>query len=354
MNAPADHPSPAAAGVGSLPRITAVVVAYGPEEWLEKSVAAVLASEGVDVDVVLVDNGGTEGMVDRLEHHDGVTVVRPDHNVGFATGCNLGVAASDAPYVALVNPDAIVEPDALAIQVGAAADPSVGLTTAGVRLADAPDRLNSAGGMVHFLGVSWAGWFDEPADRHTERVPVAAASGAALVCRREVWEALGGFCDELFAYCEDADLSLRAWQQGWTVLFVPEAVVTHRYEFSRNPIKYRLLERNRIVMTVSCFSTRHLLLILPLLLGLELGTLAYAARHGWLGEKLKAYLWLLRHVSWLRRRRRTVQAARTRSGRELAHLFSEHLQPANLDLPSYILPIDRVLTAYWRAVRRFV
>ena len=354
MTTPADQPSTAPGEVGALPHITAVVVAYGPEEWLERSVTAILASTGVVVDVVLVDNGGTEGRVDRLEHRDGVTVVRPGRNVGFATGCNLGVAASTTPYVALVNPDAIVEPDALAIQVEVATDPTVGLTTAGVRLADAPDRLNTAGGMIHYLGVSWAGWFDEPADQHTERVLVAAASGAALVCRREVWEALGGFCDDFFAYCEDADLSLRAWQRGWSVMFVPEAVVTHRYEFSRNPIKFFLLERNRVVMTLSCFSTRHLLLILPLLLALEVGTLAYAAKQGWLVEKLKAYVWLLRHLSWLRRRRRDVQSARVRPHRELAHLFEEHLDPGNLDLPASVAPIDRVLAWYWRLIKRWI
>jgi GT2 family glycosyltransferase len=148
-----DHPEPTPPdAVPALPRLSAVIVAYGPDPWLERSVEAVLASEGIDVDVVVVDNGGTEGIVDRLEGLEGVRVVRPGRNTGFAEGCDLGVAASTAPLVALVNPDAIVAAGALAALAATAADPTVGIATASVRLADRPALLNSAGNDVHFLG----------------------------------------------------------------------------------------------------------------------------------------------------------------------------------------------------------
>jgi GT2 family glycosyltransferase len=352
--AAADADDPGSPLAGSRPRVDAVVVAYGPEEWLERSVTALLASEGVDVSVLLVDNGGTEGEVDRLEKLDGVTVVRPGSNVGFASGCNLGVEAGSSPFVALVNPDAIVEPRAIAELVAVAGEPDVGIATASVRLADDPDLLNSGGNMVHYLGMSWSGSFNEPAADHDERRPAAAASGCALACRRERWEALGGFCDEFFAYYEDADLSLRSWQRGWQVIYVPTAVVVHRYEFSRNPLKFKLLEKNRLIMLLSCFSGRHLLLTAPLLFGLELGTLALGAKQGWLKEKLASYVWLLQHVRWLARRRRAVQAASTVRPRDLTHLYSAQLDPANLDLPAVLQPINKVLAAYWRVVRPLI
>jgi GT2 family glycosyltransferase len=334
--------------------VSVVTVAFGADPWLGRSVDALLASTGVEVDVVLVDNGGTEGTVDALEDRAGVSVVRPGVNVGFAGGCNLGVAASTAPFVALVNPDAIVEPDALAALVEVAGRPEVGLATASVRLADRPDRLNSAGNDIHFLGVSWSGRFDEPAADHQVEERVTAASGAATACRREVWDSLGGFADELFAYYEDADLSLRCWQRGWSVIYVPTAVVAHRYEFSRNPIKYRLLERNRLAMVLTCFGRRHLLLAAPAFLALELAMIVYAATDGWLGAKLAAYGWLFRNRVWLRDRR--ARLARDRVGREsdLTWLFADHLQPGNLPPPQALLPLDRVLRAYWHLVRRFV
>jgi len=339
--------------VSPLPRVSAVIVAYGPDPWLGRSVQAVLDSAGVEADVVVVDNGGTQGAVDALEG-DRVTVVRPGDNVGFARGCNLGVAASTAPLVALVNPDAIVEPDALAELAAVAQRAEVALATASVRLADRPDRLNSAGNDIHFLGVSWSGRFDEPAADHDRQEPVTAASGAGLMARRQVWDALGGLADELFAYYEDADLSLRAWQRGWEVVFVPTAVVVHRYEFSRNPVKFRLLERNRLTMVLTEFGPRHLAVVAPALVVLELGMIAYAATDGWLGAKLGAYGWLWRHRRWLVERRRANQAARTVPERDLTWLFADHLQPGNLPPPQALVPLDRVLRAYWHLVRRLI
>jgi GT2 family glycosyltransferase len=340
--------------VPPLPRISVVIVAYGADPWLERSVEALLGSVGVAVDVVIVDNGGTDGMVDALEDRKDVSVVRSGVNVGFAAGCNFGVAASTAPFVALVNPDALVEPDALAELVAVAARPEVGLATASVRLADRPDRLNSAGNDVHFLGVSWSGRFDEPAADHDHEERVTAASGAALACRREIWEELGGFAAELFAYYEDADLSLRCWERGWSVVYVPTAVVAHRYEFSRNPIKYRLLERNRLAMVITCFGPRQLVLGAPAFAALEVGMIGYAAIDGWLGAKLLAYVWLFRQRRWLRTRRAQLQADRTVSEADLAWLFADHLQPANLPPPRALVPLDRVLRAYWRLIRRFL
>jgi GT2 family glycosyltransferase len=329
-------------------------VAYGPDPWLGRSVQAVLDSSGVEADVVLVDNGGTQGAVDALEGRSGVTVVRPGGNVGFARGCNLGVAASTAPLVALVNPDAIVEPDALAELAAVAERAEVGLATASVRLADRPDRLNSAGNDIHFLGVSWSGRFDEPAADHDRQEPVTAASGAGMAARREVWDELGGLEEELFAYYEDADLSLRCWQRGWQVIYVPTAVVVHRYEFSRNQVKFRLLERNRLTMVLTEFGPRHLALVAPALAVLEVGMIGYAAADGWLGAKLSAYRWLWTHRRWLRQRRRRLQAARVVPEHELTWLFADHLQPGNLPPPRALVPLDRVLRAYWRLVRRLV
>jgi GT2 family glycosyltransferase len=336
------------------PSLSVVVVAYGPEDWLERSVDAVLASEGVTVEVIVVDNGGTAQMVDHVATKPGVRMIRPGSNTGFARGTNLGAAEATGEFLALVNPDAIVDPTALAELVSVAAEPGVGIATACVELADRPDLLNSAGNAIHFLGVSWAGSFEEPVADHRERRTATAASGAAMVIRREWWEHLGGLCEPFFAYYEDADLSLRSWQQGRSVEYVPTAEVLHRYEFSRNAIKFRLLERNRLAMALSSFSTRHLVLTLPLLLGLELGIVAYAAKEGWLREKLASYRWVWRRRAWLRRRRADLAASRLRSERELAHLYSANLDPKNIGLPDFVQPIDKVMAAYWRLVRRVI
>ena len=348
--------TPRLSGYPSRPveSVTVVIVAYGAEDWLERAVDAVLDSEGVDLDVVLVDNGCTDGATSRLSGREGVTVLTPGENLGFSGGCNLGVSHSRGRMVALVNGDAVVTRGALAALVEAAARPEVGIATASVRLADREALLNSAGNAIHFTGFSWSGCFEEPAAAHDVERDAFAASGAAMVLRRETWDALGGLDDAYFAYYEDAELSVRCWQRGLTVRYVPGAVVVHKYEFSRHTRKLYLAERNRLLMVLTCFSARLLWLVAPALLVVELAMTVTAATQGWLRQKVAGWVWLWRHRRHLVQRRHELQQLRTVPDRELVPLFAEHLDPGNVPPPAWAKPFDGALRAYWLLVRRFV
>jgi GT2 family glycosyltransferase len=335
-----------------LPRVSAVLLAYGAEPTLVEAVDAVLSSTGIDVDVVLVDNGCTSDAVGQLDGRDRVAVVRPGANTGFAGGCNLGAARTDAPLLAFVNGDAIVDPPALGRLAAALDDPSVGLVSGSVRLADRPELVNSAGNPVHFSGLSWAGGLGEPASSHAHSTDVASVSGAAMMVRRDDFEALGGFNELMFAYLEDAELSLRTWARGLRCVYVPDSVVMHHYEFSRNPAKMYLLERNRLILLATLYERRTLLLLWPALLGLELALLLLAARQGWLRQKLAGYRWLLAHRAEVTRRRRLVQSTRRHGDEVLAPLLTGDVAPgpdAGMSAPR---PARWLSRAYWRLVRR--
>jgi GT2 family glycosyltransferase len=334
--------------------VTAVVLAYRDQPFLYDVVDRLLASTGVAVDVVVVDNGCTSPSLQPLRERPGVRVLEPGTNTGFTGGCNLGAAAATTPFLAFINSDALVEPDALAALVAVAARPGVGLASASLRLADTPELLNTDGNPVHVLGLSWAGDLGEPAAAHAVERPIASATGAAVVTRREVWDALGGFTEEFFAYCEDADLSLRCWQQGWDVVYVPDAVVLHHYEFGRNPAKFYLLERNRLAMVLSLYETRTLLLLAPALLALEVGMCAVAAVGGWLPAKVRGYRWLVAHRRWLGAHRRGVQAVRRRRDRDIAPLLTARFDPSVLPLPRGAAVLGALMEGYWALVRRLL
>lgn len=334
------------------PLTSAVVTAFGPSPLLGECVTALLGSTGVRTEVVVVDNGGTEDAVDALAGTPGVRVLRPGRNTGFAGGCNLGVAASAGQHVALVNPDAVVAPDALARLSEALAGPGVGLATAGLRLRDRPATMNSAGNPVHYLGLSWAGGLGEPASAHATPADVAAASGAAVAFRRETWDRLGGFWEELFAYCEDTELSLRCWQAGLRVVYVPDAVVAHAYEFSRHPAKLYLLERNRLLVVLTVLERRTLLLLAPALVAFEAAVLLVAARQGWAREKLRGWAWLLAHRSVVRRRRTQVQQARAVGDAALAGLLTARFSPGAESGFHAPAAVNALSGLYWALVRR--
>lgn len=343
----ADHPT-------DLPTLTVVVLAYLDEPWIERCVRSVLGSQDVDVDVVLVDNGCTTDAVERLDGVGGVTVVRPGRNLGFTGGCNAGAAAARGDFLGLINADAVVEPQALARLVKVAARPEVGIATGSIRLADEPDLLNSCGNPLQILGLSWAGGFREPASRHAEERDVACASGAGAVLRRSVWQSLGGFPDEYFAYHEDAEISWRCWQRGLRVRYVPDAVVLHRYEFSRNARKFYLVERNRLLLVLTAHQRRTLLLLAPPLVALELAMLALAVTQGWAGQKLRGWLWILRHLNWVRRRRRLLQHERIVPDRQLAQQLTAEVTTTAVPLPVGTAALNAALSAWWALTRRLL
>jgi GT2 family glycosyltransferase len=350
--------NPAEDGVmvpGSLPRVDAVVLAWLAEPVLRDSVGALLASEKVDVRVFLVDNGCTTDDVEHLENVPGVQVLRPGHNLGFSAGCNLGAAAGDGEYVALVNGDAVVAPDALARLVAELqARPEVGLAAGAVRLADNPERLNSSGNVVHVLGLSWVGGLGEPETR-TAPTDTAGAMGAFVVTSRVHWQRLGGFYEPYFAYHEDADISIRTWQAGLRVVNVPDAVAVHRYEFSRNPDKFYLVERNRLMFVATLWGPRALVLLAPPLLGLEAGMVLLALRQGWLPRKVAGWRWLWHHRRELAARRRLVRAAVTVPDRAWMGVLTDTLDTPLVELPRVVrAPLNAAMRLYWAVASRLV
>ncbi len=333
------------------PRVGVVMLAFGEEPVLDQAIAAVLASEHVTVRLVLVDNGCTRPDVAELTALPGVHLLRPDRNLGFAGGVDAGAGLVDEEFLALVNSDAIVAPDALARLVDVARQPGVGIASGSIRLAADPSTMNSAGNPVHMLGLSWAGGLGEPAGAHAQPRDVASASGAGLAMRRAVWQELGGFPPEFFAYQEDLELSWRVWQSGRSVRYVPDAVVVHHYEFSRNALKMYLLERNRLLFVLSCYGTRTLVLLAPLLMAFEVAMGVVALAQGWGGQKARGWGWVLRHLGWIRARRRTVQAARTVPDRELSSLWALRFAAAAMPLPGWAAPLQSVVAGYCTVVR---
>jgi GT2 family glycosyltransferase len=339
---------------GAAPAVSAVVLAYREEPWLERCVEALLDSVGVEVEVVLVDNGCTDGAVDRLAPTPGVTVVRPGENLGFAGGCNAGAAAASGEFLALVNGDLIVEPDALAELVVFAQEPEVGIVQPSIRLSHDPSRLNSDGNEVHFLGFSWCGSFGEPAAKRTSPRHITSVMGAAMVLRRSLWNELGGFEPRYFAYHEDVELCRRCWHRGLELVNVPGAVAVHRYEFGREPSKLTLSERNRLLFVLTAYERRTLLLLALPLVAVELAAFVGAIATRAAGKKTAGWWWLLRNRRWVAERRRQLQAERLVTDGELAHLFATRLEAGNFPLPAWLAPLDALLAAYWSVARRFL
>ena len=216
-----------------------MIVSYRSRATLRGCVEPLAAMPRLHVTVV--DNASPDDSLETIADVEGVDVVRAPRNGGFAYGCNLGVARGSAPLLLFLNPDARIDAASLdALVTAMRSDPRAALV--GPRILDDHGslawsvrrfpRLRSTFAKALFLHRVWprARWTDElvrdPAVY--ERAGTAEwLSGACMLVRRDAYEALGGFDEGLFLYCEDTDLCLRLWQAGHTVRFEPAALVHH-------------------------------------------------------------------------------------------------------------------------------
>ncbi|MDQ2911494.1 MAG: glycosyltransferase family 2 protein [Actinomycetota bacterium] len=331
-----------------------VVVAYDSGPALPRLLHSLESENGGDLEALVVDNGAGGPEIAEASKLPWVRLVKPNGNLGFAGGSNLGAREARGEVLVFLNPDTVVESGAIEALVRALEDDSIGIAMARLRLLDRPELLNSGGNVVHVSGLAWAGGFGEPAEQLSTLREVAYPTGAAMAIRAGLFEELGGFCEQLFMYQEDLELGWRVRLRGLRVVVEPKADVYHEYDFSRHGAKHYLLERNRLIFVLTAYSPRLLALLSPVLLGAELGVATLALRQRWLGEKAAGWKWLLANRRWLSQRRRETQGLRRVPDRELARYLTPVLDPHMIDLPRSVRFVNPLVAGYWRAVRKLL
>jgi GT2 family glycosyltransferase len=337
--------------------VAVVIVTHESAGEIGRTLNALVPQLRPGDELIVVDNDSADARVtigSVRATAPGARIVQQE-NSGFAGGASAGAALATAPLLFFLNPDARPAPGCLdELRRPLGERPSWGAWQALVTM-DGGTRINTAGNVAHYLGVSWAGRCGAPvSEAPTGLEEVAFGSGAALTVRRDAWEQVGGFDERYFMYCEDLDLSLRLRLAGWQVGIAPAARVEHAYEFEKGGRKWFLLERNRWWTILSDYPTALLVLVAPALLIAELALLAVAARGGWLPAKLRAVAAVVRALPAMLARRRSVQDGARVGPREFAGALSADLDSPFLDPLAEVGFLAGAQRAYWAGVLRLL
>ncbi len=233
---------------------TVVIPTLTAGETLAECLASLALQTQAGFEIIVVDNSG-QGLV-RQGNFPGIAIIEMKRNVGFGAAINAAMATSSAPYLATLNDDAIALPAWLANLVAALDhDPRAGSCASQVRLYG-EQLLDSAGMLICGDGSSKQRGHRCPPGDFSMCETVLMPSASAALYRRAMLDQTGGFDGEFFLYCEDTDLGLRAARAGWTCLYVPDAIVEHRYSHSAgrvSPLKAYYVERNRLAVAIKNF-----------------------------------------------------------------------------------------------------
>ena len=301
--------------VGNV-RARIVVLNWNGRAWLESCLAALLAQNLAQSEVVVVDNGSSDGSAEFVRRHfPTARVLALDRNVGFAAGNNAGARGSTAEYLVFLNNDTRVRPGWLTALLDTAdADPATGLVTSQVVYLDRPEIIDSAGDGYLRCGGAFKYWHGQPARTAPQSREVFGACGAAFLIRRSVFESLGGFDEDFFMVYEDVDLSFRARLLGARCLYAAGAVVEHAGSASLGRVSRPAVfygQRNLEWTWVKNMPTRLLWRTAPAHLLYDLaGALGYA-RQGQFVLWCRAKLAAMRGLPRILRQRRAVQSAAT-------------------------------------------
>jgi GT2 family glycosyltransferase len=289
-------------------------VSWNGRAWLDRCLPSVLALDPPAAEVIVVDNGSTDGTADHLRRaHPDVRVVALDRNLGFAGGNNAGAREATSPYLVFLNNDAEVDSGWLSALIEPAeADAEVGLVTSRIVFMDRPEIVDSAGDGYLRCGGAYKRDHGAAAPPVRSAVEVFGACGAAFLIRRSLFEDIGGFDDDFFMVYEDVDLSYRARLRGARCVYAPAAVVLHAGSTSIGHVSaqqvfygQRNLEWTWIKNTPSRLLWRSLL---SHAMYDAAGVLGYA-RQGHLGVWLRAKMSALAGLPRMLRKRVAIQRA---------------------------------------------
>jgi len=309
----------------TAPLVSVVVVSWNARQDLPACLESLHRQTHPNVEVIVVDNGSTDGSREYVEsEHPWVRVHAMDRNVGYAPANNLGFQVANGEYLVVLNPDTEVEPDFVSELVAAVYQEGVGLATSRICHFDQRDRINACGNDVHLTGLGFCRGLGRPSREFDTPAWVASVSGCAFMIRRDVLELIGGFDDDYFTYVEDTDLSLRANLAGYRIAFAPASVVYHKYALRMTPQKFYFIERNRRLTLIKNFRLGTLAALLPpvFLTGVLMWT--YAILHGasYVSAKVRAHAWIYRNWGQVLEKRRRTQELRKVGDREVVGLLS--------------------------------
>ena len=255
-----------------MKEVTVVIPNYKGEAYLRPCVESLLAGTGLEMDVIIDYNGSRDGCVEEVRRlYPQVECVCLDQNYGFCKAVNIGIRKAETPYVFLLNNDTLVCKGAVeALLASLKKDRRIFSVEAKMIQYQDRTKIDSAGTFYNAFGWAYARGKDRPADQYRKRGPVFSACAGAAMYRREVFEEIGLFDEEHFAYLEDVDVGYRARIAGYRNVYEPMARIIHVGSAAsgsrHNEFKVRLSARNNLYLIYKNMPVLQILLNLPFLL----------------------------------------------------------------------------------------
>lgn len=248
----------------SLPLVSVIILNWNKKQILENCLQSVFNTDYSKLEVIVLDNGSTDGSVSLIKQKfSNVVLIENKSNLGYCEGNNMAVKRAKGDIIILLNNDTLVDKNWVKEIVAVSNDPHVGII--GCKL------LFVGTSIIQSLGYSSTviGYFKNlrllELDNKKEVIPIKEVdyvSGAALAIKRSLIQKIGLFDPMFFAYFEDVDLCYRVKKNGYNVVVAPEAIVQHIGSCSWSTYAFKRIyanEKNRLLFIIKHYKGLELL-----------------------------------------------------------------------------------------------
>ena len=229
--------------VRTEPKVFVITLNWDGRKWLGDCLSSILAMDYPNFEVVMVDNGSTDGSVQFVhETFPGVHVVETGSNLGYARGFNAGLefaAQNGAKYFLIMNNDTVIDRNALTALIETMQNkPKAGFVTGKVYFYDRPNILQSVGKEED--PVVWSGnligFKEEDNGQYDEVAERTFIDDVFTLVSRSLYDEVGGYDPQYYLQSEEFDLQVRAKKKGWKFYYTPKAKIRHRVSMSMGGI----------------------------------------------------------------------------------------------------------------------
>lgn len=265
----------------TAPLVYVVVLNYNGLDVNDTCITSLLASDYPNYKILVVDNGSSDGSVERIRRqYPSVEILENRENLFFAAGNNRGIGEAlqqGADYIFILNNDTMVDSACLSLLVlfmKEVAD--AGAIQPMLCLMDHPEVISSSGCCISLSGRAWDDGFGNSCESFgTDPREVSGVTGGAMLVRAQVFREVGMFAERYGMYFEDVDLSWRIRRSRYRLFVVPQARILHKVSATTrkgfSTLRIRLTEANSYRLILGHFPLLLVFLGYPLSLFFSLG-----------------------------------------------------------------------------------
>lgn len=296
-------------------KVSVVIPSWNGKHLLKVCLPSLRKQTFRDFEVIIVDNGSTDNSVLYIKRYfPQFKVVTLTKNLGFSPAVNIGIRSANGKYIVLINNDTFVDKDCLKkLVLAAEKHPDAGMVASKMLNYYNHKIIDSAGDYIDTVGhANNIGYGKKDEQKYNFSNYVFLVTGGGCLIKRSVFESVGLFDEDYFAYFEDVDLCLRAQMQGFKAWYEPSAVIYHMHKAtSKKNIKFtEYLQFRNMTMNIIKDFPKALILDhqnwIKILL-VNLNTVRYLTSQGNLNGALKAEWEVIKNLKSLLNKRKQIQ-----------------------------------------------